>query len=63
MDGAGAPAHSGMAPTGVPSVNLRSMRLDPNMHALVLGTAFLTSITFTIFALNVIALVLHYVLS
>jgi hypothetical protein len=39
------------------------MRLDPNTHAFVLGTALLTSITFTIFALNLIALVLQHVLN
>jgi len=38
------------------------MRLDPNTHAFVLGTALLTSITFTIFALNLIALILQRVL-
>jgi len=39
------------------------MRLDPNTHAFVLGTALLTSVTFTIFALNLIALVLQHVLN
>jgi hypothetical protein len=37
------------------------MRLDPNTHALVVATAFLTSVAFVIFALNVIALVLEHV--
>ncbi len=31
------------------------MRLDPNMHAFVYATAFVTSLSFAIFALNVIA--------
>jgi hypothetical protein len=38
------------------------MRLDPNTHAFVLATAAITSIAFTIFALNLLALVLHYAL-
>jgi hypothetical protein len=38
------------------------MRLDPNTHALVLATAFMTSLTFAIFAMNVIAVVLGWVL-
>jgi hypothetical protein len=38
------------------------MRLDPNTHAFVLATAFLTSITFTIFALNLLALILQHVM-
>ena len=40
-----------------------AMRLDPNTHAFVLATAAITSIAFTIFALNLLALVLHYALS
>jgi hypothetical protein len=36
------------------------MRLDPNTHAYVVATAFFTSVTFAIFAMNVIALVLYY---
>jgi hypothetical protein len=39
------------------------MRLDPNTHAFVLATAFLTSVTFMIFALNLLALVLQRVLA
>jgi len=35
------------------------MRLDPNTHAFVLDTAALTSIALTIFALNLLALVLQ----
>jgi hypothetical protein len=35
------------------------MKLDPNTHAFVLATAFLTSITFAIAAMQVIALVIH----
>lgn len=38
------------------------MRLDPNTHAFVLGTALMTSVAFTIFALNLIALILSHVL-
>jgi hypothetical protein len=38
------------------------MRLDPNTHAFVLATAFMTSLTFAIFAMNVIAGVLGWVL-
>ncbi len=34
------------------------MRLDPNTHAFVLATAFLTSITFAVFAMNLLALFL-----
>ena len=41
---------------------LRPMRLDPNTHAFVYATAFITSLTFAIFAMNVIALVLQRVL-
>jgi hypothetical protein len=36
------------------------MRLDPNTHAIVLWTAFLTSTAFAIFAVNLIALVLQH---
>jgi hypothetical protein len=38
------------------------MRLDPNTHAYVLVTAFMTSVTFAIFAMQVIAAVLGWVL-
>lgn len=38
------------------------MRLDPLTHAFVYATAFLTSLTFAIFAMNVLALVLERVL-
>jgi len=31
------------------------MRLPPHVHALVLATAFITSLTFAILAMNVIA--------
>jgi hypothetical protein len=34
------------------------MRIDPTTHAFILATALFTSITFAIFALNVIAAVL-----
>lgn len=37
------------------------MQLDPNTHSLVVSTAFLVSLTFAIFAMNVIALVLEHV--
>ena len=36
------------------------MRLDPNTHALVLATAFLASVTFAIFAMNLLALALSH---
>jgi hypothetical protein len=35
------------------------MRLDPNTHAFVLATAFLTSISFALAAMQVIALAVH----
>jgi len=38
------------------------MRLDPNTHAFVLATAFMTSLTFAIFACNVIAVALGWLL-
>ncbi len=38
------------------------MRLDPNTHAFVLATAAITSIAFTVFALNLLALLLRYAL-
>jgi hypothetical protein len=38
------------------------LRLDPNTHALVYGWAFLTSLSFTIFALHLIALILERVM-
>jgi hypothetical protein len=34
------------------------MRLDPNTHAFVAATAFLTSVAFAIAAMNVLAFVL-----
>jgi hypothetical protein len=37
--------------------------MDPNTHAFVLPTAFMTSLAFAIFAMNVIAVVLQQVLS
>jgi hypothetical protein len=37
------------------------MRLDPNTHAFVLATAFITSVTFAIFACNLLALVLEHI--
>jgi hypothetical protein len=38
------------------------LRLDPNTHTLVLSTAFMTSLAFTAFALNLIALILEHIL-
>jgi hypothetical protein len=38
------------------------VNLDPNTHAFVLATAALTSITFAISAMNVLAVVLSHVL-
>jgi len=38
------------------------MRLDPNTHAYVMATALMTSIAFAVFAMNLLALVLSYVL-
>jgi len=38
------------------------LNLDPNTHALLLGTAFLTSVTFAISVMNVLAVVLSHVL-
>jgi hypothetical protein len=38
------------------------MRIDPNTHALVQATAFLTSLTFAIFAMQLIALILERLL-
>jgi hypothetical protein len=43
--------------------NLRLMRLDPNTHAFVYATAFLTSLTFAIFAMHLLALILERVLA
>ena len=39
------------------------MQLDPNTHAYVAATAFLTSVTFAIFAMNLLALVLSHLLA
>jgi hypothetical protein len=36
------------------------MRLPPNVHAFVLVTAFLTSISFAILAMNVLAAILFW---
>jgi len=38
------------------------MRLDPNTHAFVLATAAITSIAFTVSALNVLAVILSHLL-
>ena len=40
-----------------------AMRIDPNTHAFVMATAFLTSVSFAILAMNVLALVLSHVLA
>jgi hypothetical protein len=39
------------------------MRLDPNTHTIVLVTAFLTSASFAVLAMNVLALVLSHLLA
>ena len=39
------------------------MKLDPNTHAYVVATALLTSVSFAIFAMNLIALVLSHILA
>ena len=36
-----------------------AMRLDPNTHALVMATAFVTSICFAVAAMSVIGLTIH----
>jgi hypothetical protein len=41
---------------------LRLVNLDPNTHAFVLATAALTSITFAISSMNVLAVVLSHIL-
>jgi len=38
------------------------VKLDPNTHALVLGTAFLTSVAFVIAVLNILAVILSHLL-
>jgi hypothetical protein len=43
-------------------LDLRLVNLDPNTHAFVLATAALTSISFAISAMNVLAVVLSHVL-
>jgi hypothetical protein len=45
------------SPTG------RTLEMDPNTHAFVLATALITSISFVVFALNLLALVLSHLLS
>jgi hypothetical protein len=39
------------------------VNLDPNTHAVVLGTAFLTSVAFAVSAMNVLAVILSHVLN
>ena len=41
------------------SASSAAMKLDPNTHAFVLATAFLTSIAFAVAAMDVIALAIH----
>jgi hypothetical protein len=55
----------GPGPAAGPALSLFTavMRLDQNTHALVLATAFLTSVSFAIFAMNLIALVLGHLLA
>jgi hypothetical protein len=36
------------------------MRMNPNTHSYVAATAFMTSLAFAIFAMNVMALCLYY---
>jgi hypothetical protein len=38
------------------------MNLDPNTHAFVVATAAITAVTFTIFAMNLLAIVLSHIL-
>ena len=40
-----------------------AVNLDPNTHAVVLGTAFLTSVAFAVSAMNVLAVILSHVLN
>jgi len=55
----------GPGPAAGPALSLSTaaMRLDQNTHALVLATAFLTSVSFAIFAMNLLALVLGHLLA
>jgi hypothetical protein len=48
--------------TSVLVLILRLVNLDPNTHAFVLATAALTSITFAIAVMNVLAIVLSHLL-
>ncbi len=56
----GAPADDTQSSCG--SLQPAAMRLDPHTHAFVQATAFLTSLTFAIFATQLIALILERVL-
>jgi hypothetical protein len=40
----------------------QGVRLDPNTHAFVMATAVLTSISFVVFAMNLLAVFLSHVL-
>ncbi|MGZ4400805.1 MAG: hypothetical protein ACXVYM_08025 [Gaiellaceae bacterium] len=37
-----------------------NLRLDPNTHAIVLATAFVASVAFAVFAMNVLAVMLTW---
>jgi hypothetical protein len=39
------------------------LRLDPNTHALVMATALIVSVTFAVFAMNVLAVMLTWFLT
>jgi len=41
------------------STIMRSLRLDPGTHAFVQATAFITSLSFALFVLNVLAAILN----
>jgi hypothetical protein len=58
------PAGRGGGSTDAPlshilSLRSAAMRLDPNTHAFVMATAFLTSICFALAAMQMIALAIH----
>jgi hypothetical protein len=52
IDAAAGPPHSEFSISA-------AMRLDPNTHAFVMATAFLTSVFFAAAAMQVIALAIH----
>ncbi len=61
----GSSQQDGPGSGGEPGSNLSTavMRLDPNTHSFVLATAFLTSVSFAVFAMNLLALVLSRMLA